>query len=383
MATGEAGMTLRGKKLLFLVTEDWALISHRLPLALAAMEQGMHVLVLARTGDRADDLRSLGLEVHHVPFERGSLNPLSDAALLMHIVRLYRQLRPDVVHHVALKPVIYGGLAARLTGMKHVVNALPGLGFVFSSSTLTARVLKPFVRTVLRTVLAAPGSRLILQNRDDVRMFTGQGLAPADSIRFVPGVGVDLDAYKLVPEPGGLVRIVLPARMLVDKGVHEYVAAARLLRKRGVDAQFVLVGGIDADNPAALKAEQLRAWETEGLVTWAGHCTDMPSMLASAHIVCLPSYREGLPKALLEACAAARPIVTTDVPGCREVVRDGENGLLVRARDAQDLADKLAVLIGDPALRLRMGQAGRRIAEREYSAALSSAQTIAIYRELL
>lgn len=376
-------MTLRGKKLLFLVTEDWALISHRLPLALAAMEQGMHVLVLARTGDRADDLRSLGLEVHHVPFERGSLNPLSDAALLMHIVRLYRQLRPDVVHHVALKPVIYGGLAARLTGMKHVVNALPGLGFVFSSSTLTARVLKPFVRTVLRTVLAAPGSRLILQNRDDVRMFTGQGLAPADSIRFVPGVGVDLDAYKLVPEPGGLVRIVLPARMLVDKGVHEYVAAARLLRKRGVDAQFVLVGGIDADNPAALKAEQLRAWETEGLVTWAGHCTDMPSMLASAHIVCLPSYREGLPKALLEACAAARPIVTTDVPGCREVVRDGENGLLVRARDAQDLADKLAVLIGDPALRLRMGQAGRRIAEREYSAALSSAQTIAIYRELL
>lgn len=376
-------MTLRGKKLLFLVTEDWALISHRLPLALAAMEQGMHVLVLARTGDRADYLRSLGLEVHHVPFERGSLNPVSDIALLMHIVRLYRQLKPDVVHHVALKPVIYGGLAARLTGMKHVVNALPGLGFVFSSSTLTARVLKPFVRAVLRSVLAVSGSRLILQNQDDVRMFTQQGLAPADSIRFVPGVGVDLDAYRLVPEPDGRVTIVLPARMLVDKGVHEYVAAARLLRTRGVDAQFVLVGGIDADNPAALKAAQLRAWESEGLVTWAGHCTDMPAMLASAHIVCLPSYREGLPKALLEACAAARPIVTTDVPGCREVVRDGENGLLVRVRDAQDLADKLATLISDPVLRLRMGQAGRRIAEREYSAALSSGQTIAIYRELL
>lgn len=383
MASGKAPVSLAGRKLLFLVTEDWALISHRLPLALAAMDQGMHVLVLARTGDRADYLRSLGLEVHHVPFERGSLNPLSDLMLLMHIVRLYRQLRPDVVHHVALKPVIYGGLAARLTGMKHVVNALPGLGFVFSSSTLTARLLKPFVRGVLRGVLAVPGSRLILQNRDDVRMFTREGLAPERSIRFVPGVGVDLDAYSRAPEPDDRVRIVLPARMLVDKGVNEFVEAARLLHARGIEADFVLVGGIDADNPAALKAEQLRAWEREGLVSWGGHCTDMPAMLTSAHIVCLPSYREGLPKALLEACAAARPIVTTDVPGCREVVRDGENGLLVRVRDARDLADKLAVLIADRSLRWRMGQAGRRIAEREYSAALSSEQTIAIYRELL
>jgi len=267
--------------------------------------------------------------------------------------------------------------------MKHVVNALPGLGFVFSSSTLTARLLKPFVRAVLRSVLAVPGSRLILQNQDDVRMFTREGLAPERSIRFVPGVGVDLDAYSRAPEPDGRVRIVLPARMLVDKGVNEFVEAARLLHARGIDADFVLVGGIDADNPAALKAEQLRAWEHAGLVSWSGHCTDMPAMLASAHIVCLPSYREGLPKALLEACAAARPIVTTDVPGCREVVRDGENGLLVRVRDARDLADKLATLIADRSLRWRMGQTGRRIAEREYSAALSSEQTIAIYRELL
>lgn len=383
MADAEPATSLRGRSLLFLVTEDSYFESHRLPLALHALQQGMRVLLLTRTGERTAHLAGLGIEVHHLPFERAGLNPLRDAALLWQLTSLYRRLQPDVVHHVAIKPVIYGSVAARLSGAPCVVNALAGLGFVFSSSSLTARLLRPLVRALLRRVLSRRVSRVILQNRDDVALLLREQLAPESHIRLVCGVGVDLDLFSPLPEPPGRVRVVLPARMLVDKGVHEFVEAARILRGRGIDAEFVLAGGIDAHNPAAIAPERLLAWEGEGLVRWMGQSDDMPAVLSASHIVCLPSYREGLPKALLEACACGRPIVTTDVPGCREVVRDGQNGLLARARDAGDLADKLGLLIVDVALRARMGATARSIAEREYGIARSVEQTFAIYRELL
>jgi glycosyltransferase involved in cell wall biosynthesis len=374
---------LAGRTLLFFVTEDFYFESHRLPLALAARDAGLRVVLVTRCGERSAHLRQLGIEVIPLEIERGSVNLVRDLALLCRLCGIYRQVRPDVVHHVAMKPVIYGSLAARVTGIHRVVNALAGLGFVFSSSAPKARLLRPIVRLLLRFVLAAPGSRLILQNRDDQAMFPREGLCPMEQIRLVPGVGVDLQRFIVQPEPEGRVRIVLPARMLADKGVVEFVEAARMLRERGLEAECVLVGGTDSQNPAAISEKQLRSWHDAGLVSWIGHCADMPSSLAACHIVCLPSYREGLPKALLEACASGRPIVTTDVPGCRDVVRDEVNGLLARVRDAADLADKLARLVTDPEARRRMGAAGRVSAELNFSSARSAEQTLDIYRELI
>jgi glycosyltransferase involved in cell wall biosynthesis len=374
---------LHGRTLLFLVTEDFYFESHRLPLALAARDAGMRVVLVTRVGSRGDVLRGHGFEVLSIPFERGGLNPVRDLTLMWQIISIYRRLAPDIVHHVAMKPVIYGSIAARVAGTCRVVNALAGLGFVFSSSTHKARFLRPFVRRLLQFVLSRSGSRLILQNRDDVEMFAREKLAVAGGIRLVPGVGVDLQRFVMQPEPAGRVRVILPARMLRDKGVFEFVEAARLLKQRGVDVVCELLGALDSQNPAAISSDSLRSWQDEGVVTWRGHSSDMPSALAACHIVCLPSYREGLPKALLEASASGRPIVTTDVPGCRDVVRDGENGLLTRARDAEDLAEKLARLIQDAPLRHRMGKAGRAIAEREYSAEGSAALTLGVYMELI
>ena len=374
---------LAGRTLLFFVTEDFYFESHRLPLALAARDAGLRVVLVTRCGERSAHLRQLGIEVIPLEIERGNVNLVRDLALLCRLCGIYRQVRPDVVHHVAMKPVIYGSLAARVTGIHRVVNALAGLGFVFSSSAPKARLLRPIVRLLLRFVLAAPGSRLILQNRDDQAMFPREGLCPMEQIRLVPGVGVDLQRFIVQPEPEGRVRIVLPARMLADKGVVEFVEAARMLRERGLEAECVLVGGTDSQNPAAISEKQLRSWHDAGLVSWIGHCADMPSSLAACHIVCLPSYREGLPKALLEACASGRPIVTTDVPGCRDVVRDEVNGLLARVRDAADLADKLARLVTDPELRRRMGAAGRVSCELNFSSERSAEQTLDIYRELI
>jgi glycosyltransferase involved in cell wall biosynthesis len=374
---------LHGRTLLFLVTEDFYFESHRLPLALAARDAGMRVVLATRVGNRTDALREHGFEVLSVPFERGGLNPVRDLELMWHLISIYRRLAPDIVHHVAMKPVIYGSIAARVIGTCRVVNALAGLGFVFSSQRLKARFLRPVVGRVLRYVLSRPGSRLILQNRDDVAMFERDQWVAASGIRLVPGVGVDLQRFAVKPEPPGRVRVTLPARMLVDKGVLEFVDAARLLKQWGIEAECELVGGLDMQNPACIPEDSLRSWQDEGVVTWRGHTPDMPSVFAACHIVCLPSYREGLPKALLEACASGRPIVATDVPGCRDVVRDGENGLLVHERDAADLAEKLAQLIVDASLRHRMGQAGRAIAEREYSVESSVAQTLGVYMELI
>lgn len=383
MAIADHPDVLAGRTLLFFVSEDAYFESHRLPLALAARDAGLRVVLVTRCSDRGARLRELGIEVIPLEIDRGSVNPLRDLALLYRLCVIYRRIRPDVVHHVAMKPVIYGSLAARVIGIHRVVNALAGLGFVFSSSAPKARLLRPLVRLLLRFVLAAPGSRLILQNRDDQAMFAHEGLCPADQIRRVPGVGVDLQHFIAQPEPDGPVRIVLPARMLADKGVAEFVEAAGLLRERGLEAECILAGGTDSQNPAAISEKQLRAWHDAGLVSWLGHCADMPAVLAACHIVCLPSYREGLPKALLEACASGRPIVTTDVPGCRDVVCNEVNGLLARVRDAADLADKLARLIVDPELRRRMGATGRARAELNFSSTRSAEQTLDIYRELI
>ena len=368
------------RKLIFFVTEDWYFCSHRLPLAVAAKAEGYDVAVITRVTAHGDPIRNAGLRLIPFNISRRSMNPFRELAAVFRLWAIYRSERPDIVHHVAMKPVLYGSLAARLGGVPRAVNALAGLGWLFTSVSRKARLLQGGVRRAFYFLLAR--STIVVQNSNDAAELRDMGI-DEKHIRLIRGSGVNTAEYAPHPEPDGMPLVVLPARMLWDKGVGEFVEAARLLRQREVAARFVLAGDADEHNPASVPEQQLRAWQSEGVVEWWGRREDMPQVLAQCHIVCLPSYREGLPKALLEAASCALPIVTTDVPGCREVVRDGDNGLLVEARSAVALADALAKLIADPDLRRQMGQRGRERVLREFSQEQIIAQFLELYQESL
>jgi glycosyltransferase involved in cell wall biosynthesis len=276
--------------------------------------------------------------------------------------------------------MLYGSLVSHLLGIPHTVNWVAGMGWVFVSKKLRTKILQIMVRKVLGILLRR--TSVIVENKDDKAIIINIGVA-VQNIHLVRGAGVDSLLYKPSPEPDGLPLVVLPARMLWDKGVGEFVNAARLLKQRDVKARFVLVGEPDAGNPATVTEQQLKAWQTEKVVEWWGRRNDMPQVLAQCHIVCLPSYREGLPKSLLEAASCGRPIVTTDVPGCREIVSNGENGYLVEARNASALASRLSTLIADPKLRQQMGQNGRERVLSEFTQEKIVAQVLDIYGEML
>lgn len=369
-------------KILFLVTEDWYFWSHRLPLARAARDSGYEVSVATRVDGFGERIRAEGFKLHPLlHLRRRSKNPLRELLALGELVRLYRRERPDLVHHVALKPVIYGSMAARLARIQSVVNAFAGLGFVFITPGLKAGILRRFVSLAYKISLSAPNMKVIFQNQDDIATFVENGLVSERDVVLIKSSGVDLSLFSPVPEPEGGLLVVLAGRMLWDKGVGEYVAAAASLRARGVKARFALVGDSDPANPASVPGRQLEEWRDSGAVEWWGRRTDMPEVLAQSHIACLPSYREGLPKFLVEAAARSRAIVATDVPGCREIVRHGENGFLVPARDPEALAEALGRLLEDSGLRGRMGARGRQIAA-EYSVDKVTRQTLSVYGAL-
>lgn len=371
------------RKLLFLQTQDHTFWSHRLPFARAALAAGYEVVVAAHEDAHGDRIRAEGLRFVPLPWERGGVNPFYELLLLLKIIRLYSEERPDVVHQVTAKPILYGTLAAKLCGVPAVVNTFTGLGFVFISESLKARVLRAALGAALRLALSARNSRTIFQNKDDRALFVDGGLIAAERAALVRGSGVDVGRFAPSAEPEGTPLAVLPARMLWDKGVGEFVEAARALAAEGVRARFALVGEADAHNPAAIPLAQLARWKEEGAVEWWGLRGDMAAVYSQASVVCLPSYREGLPKALMEAAACARALVTTDAPGCREVVRDGETGLLVPLRDAAAVAAALRRLFADAALRRRLGENARLLAVEAFAQEKVVAQTLDIYRALI
>lgn len=368
-------------KLLFVVSADWYFCSHRLQLACEAKRNGFDVVVATRVVHHGKQIEEHGLKLMPIGMERGGKNPFRELTTLRELIRIYKDERPDIVHHVAMKPVLYGSIAALVTHVPYVVNALTGLGYLFISKERTAILLRKIVSKAFRLLLNRPNSRVILQNPDDLKMLVQAGILNRENIVLIRGSGVDTQQYAPAPESSGAPMVVLASRMLWDKGVGEFVEAARLMRKRGVHARFVLVGGADPDNPAAVPLSQLEDWNRGGIVEWWGRRENMPQIFAGAHIVCLPSYREGLPKVLLEAASCGRPMVATDVPGCREIVRDGENGLLVPARNAAALADALQRLIEDSGLRQQMGRRARDIVQAEFSVEKVVADTLAVYRQ--
>lgn len=369
--------------LLFVVTEDWYFCSHRLPLALSAIQAGYEVAIATRVTHHGDMIKQAGIIVYPWNVSRGSTNLLAEIYTLYALFKIYLKVKPDLIHQVALKPVLYGSFAAKLTGCKKVINALGGMGSVFNNGKKQARWLKASIVAGFKWFLSGQGKILILQNQDDCDLMTQEAGVDASNIRLIRGAGVNMQQFDARAEPDATPLVILPARMLWDKGVAEYVEAARMLRSEGIDARFALVGGIDAANPTGISLDQLNQWVAAGVVEWFGMRVDMPEVLRQANLVCLPSYREGLPKSLLEAASSARAIVTTDVPGCREIVRDGENGLLVPAQDAAALAAALKKLILDSALRQQMGRNGRNMILKEFSEELVVKATLDIYRELM
>jgi glycosyltransferase involved in cell wall biosynthesis len=368
-------------RLLYLITEDWYFWSHRVDLARAAREAGYDVIVATRVTDHGARIRGEGFQLEPLELVRRSRNPLREAIAVAELVRLYRRVRPDIVHHVAMKPILYGSLVAWFTRVPAVINAFAGLGYTFMDDR--NRLLRWCVKTALRTVLALGHSVVLVQNHDDQDRLVGEGVVPVSRTRIIAGSGIDIAVYSLQLQPPGVPIVVLPARMLWDKGVGEFVEAARGLKRKGAHARFVLVGRRDEHNPAAIPETRLREWVKEGVVEWWGHREDMPAVYAAAMLVVLPSYREGLPKVLLEAAACGKAMVATDVPGCREIVRDRFNGLLVSPRDSMALANAMEGLLSDQESREIMGQRSRTLALSEWSGSRISEQVLTLYHDVL
>ena len=372
------------RRLLFLVNEALFFTTHRMPVALAARAAGIEVHVAAPYDPVfVKVIQDNGFPYHAIPLRRGGRSPFGELRLFFALARVIRTVKPDLVHNVAMKPVIWGGLAARLLGVPAAVNAITGLGYVFIRAGVGVALLRFYIGVLFRLALGHRNSRAIFQNPDDLAIFRARRLVRPEQVVMIKGTGVDLQRFAERPEPEGERIVMFPARILGDKGAREFVEAARLLKAENVTARFVMVGRTDPDNLTDIGEAVLKEWVRQGWVEWWGFMSDMPSVLAQAHVICMPSYREGLPRGLIEAAAVGRAIVTADVPGCREIVHHQVNGLLVPARDARATADAIRRLLDDPALRRRMGKAGRAMAEAEYSEARFVADTLAVYRSVL
>ena len=375
-------------KIILFANTDWYLYNFRLALAQALRERGDQVTLVSPNGPYTARLQELGFRWIQFPMARRNLNPLLEAITILRLARLYQCERPELVHHFTIKCVLYGSLVSRLLGIRSVVNSVTGLGYVFtegdgsppkyggSRRRWLQRIVKLFYRILLRRTY------VIFQNPDDQAIFIQNDLIDPQRAALIRGSGVDILRFSPRPEEKGLPVVILPARLLWHKGVAEFVQAAHWLRAEGIQVRFVLVGDSDPENPSSVPLAQIQKWEREAVIEWWGWVEDMAEAYAKAHIVCLPSYREGLPKTLIEAAACGRPIIASDVPGCREVVRSGENGLLVPSRDPFALAEAIRLLVKNPSLRREMGTRGRDIAVKEFSTTQIISQTLSVYQSL-
>jgi glycosyltransferase involved in cell wall biosynthesis len=370
-------------KILFLTTEDSTFWSHRLALALAAKAEGADVVVMTRSGRYCSLLEGAGLRIIRWNISRPSLNPFRELYSLFQVFRAYQCERPDLVHHVALKPIIYGGIAAHLVGSTPAINTITGLGLVFTSPSWPLVFLRFMLSLVLKLVCGFPNSRTIVQNEIDRELLLKKNIMQPSRAVVIPGFGVDTGQFAPRPEPMGIPVVMLPARMLWEKGVLEFVSAAKEIREKGISARMVLVGVPDPQNKGCISEACLKEWVRSGAVEWWGKRENMPETLSEANVVCLPSYREGIPKVLMEAAACGRAIVTTNAPGCSYVVRNGENGFLVPVKDSRALAAAISVLLQSPSLRKQMGAAGRKRAVLEFSEEQVISQTLHTYTEVL
>ena len=372
------------KKVLYLISEDWYFWSHRRSIALAALNHGYKVTLVTHVDEKKEEITNAGIKLVPSRMKRSSVNPFYELGTIFELIRVYHQEKPDLVHHVALKPVLYGTLAAKLTGVDCIVNALGGLGHIFSSSDRRISVLRKIISIFYRLTFTGKSSRLILQNPDDKKIIIDNKISSLEKIELIRGSGANLDYFSYQQEPPGVPVVMYAGRLLWSKGIGDLFKASEILLKRKIVFKSIIVGRPDPENPESIPIDQLREWCQSDGFEWWGYHEDMASVLSQAAIVVLPArFREGLPKVLIEAAAIGRPLITTDIPGCREIVRQDWNGLLIPPGNPESLATAIAELLADKKLRQLMGKNSRELVENEFSEEKVINQTLSIYQELL
>jgi len=372
------------KSILYLVTEDWYFWSHRKILAERTLKEGYKVIVATNPGDYTDKITAIGIEVVPITMARSVATPIKEINSILKLVEINKKYKPDLVHNISLKPILLGSIAARIAGVPRVINAYTGLGYIFISSSWSSLIFKKVVTPFLSLLFKREQFYSIVQNKDDEALLMDEGLIKTEKYSLICGAGVDTSHFKYTPEePTDTPIVMFASRLLIDKGVREFIEACKILKARNTCANYVVVGDVDEDNPSSISKAELNGWLNDQLFEWWGHRDDMYDVICSANVVCLPSYREGLPKILLEAASVGRAIVTTDVPGCRSIVTNKINGLIVNAKDAISLADAMESLICSPASRIEMGRAGRTMVENKFNVNIINQQTIDLYASIL
>ena len=375
----------KNKKILFLVNYLSFFLSHRLPIAEALLAKGFEVFIGYGELRGADPklLEQRGFKVDFIPMQPGSFNLLNDLKTIYYIWGFFKRVKPDIVHLVTIKPYLYGGIISRLCGVRGLVTAVSGVGSLFVYKDLKSKLIRMLLYPIYKLAFNHLNQKVIVQNKDDLKILVNWAGVNLSKIELLKGSGVSLENFTNLDEPGGTITVCFAARLIRNKGVYEYVSAVRLLKERGIKAQFLLAGDLDINNPTGLNLDDLKKIKDEGHVKILGYQKDISILYTKSHIICLPSYREGLPKSLIEAAAASRAVVTTDVPGCRDAIIPNKTGLLVPAKDSQKLADALQWLIENPKERIAMGKEGRKFAEKEFPIEKIIQNHLDIYEDLL
>ncbi len=375
----------KNKKLLILVNDLSFFISHRLMIAQAAFGIGFEVIVCYGELGGADPktLEQQGFKTNHIPMYRGGINIFKEFKTLFYIWKFFKREKPDIAHLVTIKPYLYGGIISRLVGVPGVITSISGLGTIFINNNIKYRFLRLLLYPIYKLAFNHPNQKIIIQNNDDLKVLVEWGVLNSFKTKLLRGSGVKIENFINLDEPEGITTVCFAARFLRDKGIYEFIFAARLLKKKGIDARFCLAGDLDANNPKGLNINELNKLKNDNNIEFLGYQKDIATLYAKSHVICLPSYREGLPKSLIEAAAASRAVVTTDVPGCREVIIPNKTGLLVPVKDSQKLADALEWLIENRQERIAMGKAGRKFAEKEFPIEKIVKSHLDIYQELL
>ena len=367
-------------KLFIIVSEDSSFISHRLSLALAAIDAGFNVTVVTRLSKFEKSIKERGINVINVNFRRSSKTPLIDLYNLIKLTHIFKKEKPDIIHNVALKTILLGSIAGLFSKNSIIINAFTGLGYVFSSNQLHAKTIRFFIKPALKLFFKGSNYWTIFQNPDDMDLFKQLEIINSNRSILIRGSGVDTEKFVQSDDVNTIPVVMLASRMLWDKGVGEFAEVAKRAYKNNIKAKFILVGDVDHDNPMSIPNSTINKWVNECHIEWKGHCENMPEILSLASIICLPSYREGLPKILLEAAAIGRPLIATDAPGCREIVRNGENGILVKLKDVDSLYGAVKMLVSNQQMRQSMGKRSREIVESELSADIINKQTLQLYK---
>lgn len=357
------------KKILFVVNVDWFFISHRLPLALEALAKGYEVHLACGVSDKKEYLENLGLKVHPLNLSRSGTGIKGELKAFIELFNVLKKVAPDIAHFVTIKPVLYGGIVSRFLNIHNKVFSISGLGFIFIKQGLKATLVRTVVKTMYKFALGGKNSHVIVQNPDDKAVLDSIVKVPITLIR---GSGVDLSQYQYIEENNQKIKVSMACRLLKDKGVFEYIEAAKIIKnlefkiENYSNVEFELYGDIDTHNPASLTLEDIQKIKKDGFVNVYGFSSDIAKVFCDSNIIVLPSYREGLPKVLIEAAACGRAVVTTDMPGCRDAIEPNVTGLLCEVKDTESLASVIEKLIKNKSLRIRMGKAGRKLAEQEF-----------------